>query len=32
MTVQFLVSVSAEHYQNRFMCVEIVASQRWDVF
>ena len=28
----FIVNVSAKKYQNPFMCVKVIASQRWDVF
>jgi len=27
-----LINTSAENYRNRFVCVKIIASQRWDVF
>jgi len=25
-------NISAKNYQNPFMCVKVIASQRWDVF
>jgi len=25
-------NISAKKYQNPFMCVKVIASQRWDVF
>jgi len=28
----FIGNISAEKYQNLFMCVKVIASQRWDVF
>jgi len=28
----FISNISAKKYQNPFMCVEVIASQRWDVF
>ena len=28
----FIGNVFAEKYQNPFMCVNVIASQRWDVF
>jgi len=27
----FIGNISAKKYQNPFMCVKVVASQRWDV-
>ena len=28
----FIGNISAKKYQNPFMCVKVIASQRWDVF
>jgi len=28
----FIGNISAKKYQNPFMCVTVIASQRWDVF
>jgi len=28
----FIGNISAKKYQNLFMCVKVIASQRWDVF
>ena len=28
----FTGNISAKKYQNSFMCVKVIASQRWDVF
>ena len=28
----FISYISAKKYQNPFMCVKVIASQRWDVF
>jgi len=28
----FISNISAKKYQNPFMCVKVIASQRWDVF
>jgi len=28
----FIGNISAKKYQNPFMCVIVIASQRWDVF
>jgi len=28
----FIRNISAKKYQNPFMCVKVIASQRWDVF
>jgi len=28
----FMGNISAKKYQNPFMCVKVIASQRWDVF
>jgi len=28
----FIGNISAQKYQNLFMCVKVIASQRWDVF
>ena len=28
----FIGIISAKKYQNPFMCVKVIASQRWDVF
>jgi len=30
--VYFIGSISAKKYQNPFMCIKVIASQRWDVF
>ena len=30
--VYFIRNISAKKYQNPFMCVKVIASQRWDVF
>jgi len=27
----FIGNISARKYQNPFMCVKVIASQRWDV-
>jgi len=28
----FIGNISAKKYQNPFICVKVIASQRWDVF
>jgi len=28
----FIGNISAKKYQNAFMCVKVIASQRWNVF
>jgi len=28
----FIGNISAKKYQNPFMCVKVIASQKWDVF
>jgi len=28
----FIGNISAKKYQNPFMCIKVIASQRWDVF
>jgi len=28
----FIGNISAQKYQTPFMCVKVIASQRWDVF
>ena len=28
----FIGNISAKKYQNPFMCVKVIASQRWDDF
>jgi len=28
----FIGNISAKKYKNPFMCVKVIASQRWDVF
>jgi len=28
----FIRNISAKKYQNPFMCVKVIESQRWDVF
>ena len=28
----FIGNISAKKYQNPFMCVKVIANQRWDVF
>ena len=28
----FMGNISAKKYQNPFMCIKVIASQRWDVF
>jgi len=28
----FIGNISAKKYQNPFMCVKVIASQRWDIF
>jgi len=28
----FIGNISAKKYQNPFMCVKVIASQRWSVF
>jgi len=28
----FISNISAKNYQNLFMCVEVIANHRWDVF
>jgi len=28
----FIGNISAKNYQNLFMCVKVIANQRWDVF
>ena len=28
----FIGNISAKEYQNPFMCIKVIASQRWDVF
>jgi len=28
----FIGNISSKKYQNPFMCVKVIASQRWDVF
>jgi len=30
--VYFIGNISAKKYQNPFICVKVIASQRWDVF
>jgi len=32
LTVYFTGNISAKNYQNPFMCVKVIACQRWDVF
>ena len=32
MIAYFIGNISAKKYQNPFMCVKVIASQRWDVF
>jgi len=32
LTAYFISNISAKKYQNPFMCVKVIASQRWDVF
>jgi len=28
----FIGNISTKKYQNQFMCVKVIASERWDVF
>ena len=28
----FIGNISAKKYQNPFMCVKVIANQRWDIF
>jgi len=28
----FIGNISAKKYENPFMCVKVIASQRWDIF
>ena len=30
--VYFICNISAKKYQNPFMCLKVIASQKWDVF
>jgi len=32
LTAYFIRDISAKKYQNPFMCVKVIRSQRWDVF
>jgi len=32
LSAYFIGNISAKKYQNPFMCVKVIASQRWDVF
>jgi len=32
LTAYFIGNISAKKYQNAFMCVKVIANQRWDVF
>jgi len=32
MIAYFIGNISAKEYQDPFMCVKVIASQRWDVF